>query len=144
MRFSSRRAKASAFLTSGIEHGELVADESGNPPRKRTRALAASRKLLEQVIARLAAKDIVDVVEALDVEQDDRKLTVRRRRVLDVLGQALMEQVAVWQTRQRVIKGEIIEPRLRGHVLQRKSDIAGQLPQQLHFLLVKKASLARI
>jgi hypothetical protein len=65
-------------LATADEHGELVAAE----PRKQVLAAhllgEARRDLAQQVVAALVAQDVVDLLEAVEVDQQQRELLTGR------------------------------------------------------------------
>jgi hypothetical protein len=46
---------------------------------------------------------VVDVLEAVEIDEDDREFRVLTTRLIDRLLQALAQQVAVGQARERVV-----------------------------------------
>jgi hypothetical protein len=64
---------------------------------------------LQQLVARLVAPRVVDVLEAVEVEEQHRQHRARPPRVVDRAGQMCGEEQAVRQARELVVVSEMIE-----------------------------------
>ena len=106
--------------------------------RRLAQALA---DLAQQVVARLAAEGLVHQAEALDVDEDRRGEALFSPRGVQRLAHAVGEQAAVGQIGERVVVREVVHARLLREVVQREGDVAGQLVQQAHLLLVEEIAL---
>ncbi len=104
-------------------------------------ALQALRQLREQFVARLPAERIIDRLEALDIDQNQRQLALRLLRGVQVLAHPLVEQVAIGQTGEHVVIGKVVEPGRLFDMVERERNVARQLGQQLHFLFVEEPRL---
>jgi hypothetical protein len=63
----------------------------------------------DDLVTGLVAARVVDVLEAVEVEQEDRALAAVARGVGDVLGELLVEAAAVEELRQRVVVGQVLQ-----------------------------------
>ena len=90
----------------GHQHGELVAAE----PRHRVElAHAGAQPLgagLEQPVARRVAERVVDLLEAVEVEAQDRRLGAAPPPALGGLGERVAQPDPVRQAGQAVVLGE--------------------------------------
>src|SRR6185312_3479681 len=88
---------------------ELVArkarDEVGRAHRRRQ----ASAELAQHVVAGRMAERVVDPLEAVDVEEQQRDLPLAALRAAQRSGDAVVERVTVRQTGQRVLLREPLE-----------------------------------
>ena len=102
----------------GQEHGELVAAEAGHGVRVAHDLLEPARDLDEQLVAAGVPEGVVDLLEAVDVEQHQADRVAGARARGGRAFEALVEQPSVRQPGQRV---EQREPRgLRGLAAQRR------------------------
>ena len=63
------------------DDGELIATEAGDAAVRGQRRLQARGDLLQQLIARRVAQDVVGVLEAVDVDQSDGELAALAGRL---------------------------------------------------------------
>ena len=95
-------------------HHELVAAQ----PRQRVSfadtALHAVGHLLEQQVADLVAERIVDVLEAIEIDEQQRQRLPGAARCHDALLQAVVEQHAIGQFGQRIARGQVADAGLGG------------------------------
>src|SRR5690554_7326249 len=99
------------------EHRELV---SGEPARDRVLVelgLDPARERLETRVARLVPERVVDVLEAVDVEIEQRDVLMRFLRPRDRLLQEMLELHAVRELRQRIEAREITDTLLDAFAL---------------------------
>src|SRR5712691_5773742 len=125
-------------------HGEVVGPDASQPARTPAGGLESVTDLPQQVVARLPAERIVDGLEPLHVNIEHSQSALRCARGEQLLADALEEQAAVRQTRKRVVIRQVVELFGLLDVVERKRDVAGKLPQQLHLLLVEKPDLAGV
>src|SRR5712691_4720672 len=104
-------------------HCKLVADQPGEQRWICRETRAACGDPLQQLIAGLAAQGVVDGVESLRVQENERQLLLLVRGRTDLLGKTLMEQVSIRHPRQRVVKSEVVEFLPLHDVVKRKSDV---------------------
>ena len=94
----------------GQEERELVAAQ----PRQHIGPAGAMAQLagdgLEQVVARLVAEAVVDLLEVIEVHHQHRAAGSVARRALDLLHELLVEAAAVEQARQQVVVHQVVEP----------------------------------
>ena len=109
---------------------------------------AASRRRAPIVRSRsspaLRPKRLVHHAEALDVEEHRGGEALLAPRGVQRLRHAVGEQAAVRQVGERVVVGEVVHRRLLREVVQREGDVARELVQQAHLLLVEEVAHARI
>ena len=105
--------------------------------------LEPARDAVQQLVADLAAEAVVDLGEALKIERDNRNSLARRSRRRDDLPEPVEEQFAVGESGQWIVIGQIIETFFFVDVLQAERDIAGQLAQQMQFLLIEECGFGR-
>ena len=91
----------------------------------------------QQPVARVMAEGIVDDLEAVEIDEQHGQLPVLAPRQLDRKVQQLVEQLAVRQVGEAVVRGEIFDALIRDHfrvgtveILQRERDIVGKTLQQ--------------
>ncbi len=87
---------------------------------------------LEQQVAYVVAERVVDVLEAVQVDEQHRERIALAARVDDPLLETVVEQQAVWQFGQRIAGGEITDTGVRflyrGYVPGRAA-VAGRMAQ---------------
>ncbi len=104
------------------QHGELVAAEAGDDVRLADRVVQRTADRADDLVAGLVAAGVVDVLEAVEVEQVERALAAVARGVGDELGQLLVEAAAVEEAGQRVVVGEVLELVLEALALRDVAD----------------------
>ena len=104
-------------------------------------ALDALGDLPEQLVARLPAEGVVDDLEPVDVHHGNGEPAFFALRRAHVLNEALVEQAAVGEAGERVVIGEVIELLRFRDMVERERDVAGELQQQLHLLVVEESDL---
>ena len=113
------------------QHDELVAAQAADRVDGPHRGGEALGDRLQQEIAHPVAVGVVDVLEAVEVDEEHRHRVTARARPLEGLGGALEDERPVGEPGQRVVEGEV--PELAGLLLhQRQGDRArvGQRPDQ--------------
>ena len=88
---------------------ELVAAQPGDGVGRAQRPLQARPDFGQQQIAELMAERVVDVLEAVEVEQQDRHVVTGALRASDGVLDPVVEQGAVGQGGQRVVQGQALE-----------------------------------
>ena len=95
-----------------LQDGELVAAE----PRHEVAVPHESRQpmaeLADQVVACRVAERVVDVLEAVEVEVEERHAGVRAARFDQGPVEAIVEERAVGEARQRIVEGKVLGLRL--------------------------------
>lgn len=127
---AGRHGRAGAVVA-GQQDRELVAAQ----PRDRVPLPEPSpqplRDLLQQQVAGVVAEGVIDLFEAVEVEQEQGERPPGARRVEERLPCAIVEQQAVGQARKGVVEG--LAPQLlsqmdaRGHVGQGADEVR-QIP----------------
>ena len=111
----------------GQQDGELVAAEARDGCLGRHALAQAVRDDEQQPIADLVAERVVDLFEAVEVEQQDRRHRVRvREHRIDPVGQVH----SVRQSGQRVMCRVVAEPLDKTGALDRHREVPGQRLQQ--------------
>ena len=106
-----RRARSSASLRvaqPGLDDGEFVAAEAGQRVASAEQVLQALRRQLEQPVAGLVAEGVVDVLEAVEIEEQDREPGIGAREPVQLLVETLRKQEAVRQSGQRVAAEQVL------------------------------------
>ncbi len=95
------------------QHDEFVAAQA----RQRIAFAQAGgqlpRHLLEEQVAHMVAEGVVDVLEAVQVDEQHRQLLARARAADHRMLQAVVEQQPVRQRRERIVVGQVVELVLR-------------------------------
>ena len=91
------------------QDGELVAAEAGDHVGLADAVVQRAADGADDLVAGLVAAGVVDVLEAVEVEQEDRALAAVARGVGDVLGELLVEAAAVEELGQRVVVGQVLQ-----------------------------------
>ena len=107
------------------QDGELVAAEAGDHVGLADAVVQRAADGADDLVAGLVAARVVDVLEAVEVEQEDRALAAVARGVGDVLGELLVEAAAVEELRQRVVVGQVLQLVLEALALRDVADDAG-------------------
>ena len=116
---------------------ELIAAKPGDHVASPHAAPQPAADLGQQAIAGVMAEEIVDDLEAIEIDEQHRQLPVPAPRQLDGKVQQLVEQLAVRQVREAVVGGEIFDALIGDHfrvgaveILQRERDVVGKALQQ--------------
>ena len=88
-------------------HDELVAAQARERVALADAALHARGDLLEQQVADLVAERVVDVLEAVEVDEQQRERLPAAARSDDALLEAVVEQHAVGQIGERIARREV-------------------------------------
>ena len=130
------------------QHRELIAAPAGDGLLGGHHFPQPTGRLGEHEIARAVPDEVIDLGEAVKVEEDHARLPVRRR--LERLPRALLHVGAVRQPGQPVVEGEVghllAQSHLIGHVPeadQQPGGLAGQPVEQHRALDVPPAAVGR-
>jgi hypothetical protein len=94
----------------GVGHDdELVAIVARQRDVARRHRGKASRRLLQQVVARCVPQAVVDGLEPVEIDQDDGEERTALAAARDPLGDAIGQEVAVRQARERVEVGFVLD-----------------------------------
>ena len=108
------------------DHHELVAAEAGEQVGLAQRGGERPRHVLQQLVADAVAQRVVDVLEAVEVDEQHADAPPRPARLRDRLRQSLVQQQAVRQAGQRVARRHVLQPFLgldpRADVLHERED----------------------
>ena len=124
------------------ERDEFVAAETGDGVAFPQAHSQARRSLLQQPVAERVAERIVDELEAIEIEEQQGHRLAVALRVVERVGEALVEHVAVGQSRQSVVRcdvEEVLLGLLAGHEL---ADLAADHSHHLQERRVGIADLA--
>jgi len=91
------------------DDGELVAAEARDRVALACARLEPARYLAQQQVARVVPARVVDLFEAVQVNEQQGQRQVVPARVRECLPQAVVEQRAVRQVRQGVVVGQVAE-----------------------------------
>src|SRR5437763_5847713 len=86
---------------------ELIASQACGGIHGANRVTEALRDLAQQFIARPVPEGVVDELESVEVDYQNREFMRMPLRLDDGLGNAVIEQQAVWQAGERVVGGEM-------------------------------------
>ena len=104
-----RHVRRVAEIRNAVEQDrELVTTQAGDHINFADAMLKPARHRNQQLIADRVAQTVVHVLEAIEVEKQNRKLIILMLlRAFDYKLQILRQQSAIRQTRQRVVKGRV-------------------------------------
>ncbi len=115
------------------QHGELVAADAGHGVGGAAQlARQAAGHLVEQLVADRMAQHVVDFLETIQVDQQHRHRVAGARRGAHGLVQAVVEQRAIGQARQRIAEREVDDARLS--LRQAVAHLAERDDQPPHFV----------
>ncbi|MNQ56810.1 hypothetical protein D3C85_709450 [compost metagenome] len=147
-------ARQAGEAAEGVEdHGELVAGQARDGVGFRHRLGQAAADLAQQLVGHFMAEAVIEHLEAVQVDVQQRQAAAALARALAGLVQAVLEQGAVGQARKLVVAGEIAQALLRlaagGEVGEEADDVADTAPRIAHHielqpLRVELAVLARV
>ncbi len=123
----------------GDDRDDLVESHPRRATRVAQRLHQPADQRLQHLIADVAAEGIVDVLEAVDVEHDEREIVLAARGRFEIRAEPLQQQRAVRKTGERIVIGEIVEPLRLHDVIERERHVACELAQQLDLALVEEA-----
>ena len=116
---------------------ELVAAEPRHDVARTQRAAQPAADLHQQHVAGVVAQRIVDDLEPVEIDEQQRKLPLVARGGLDRAAQHAVEHLAVGQTGQAVVRRQILDPLVGPglfvgavEILQRKRHVVGEPLQQ--------------
>ena len=84
------------------QHGELVAAEAGDPVPLAQSGEDPRAELREHAVAGVVAERVVELLEVVEVDDEQRERLVRGARVVDRAAQLTVESAPVRQARQLV------------------------------------------
>ena len=125
------------------DDGEPVADDARQQIAVEGVDRAARRDLAQQLVPAVAAEGIVESLEVLDVEHQDREPPAFARRGPDVLPQALAEELVVGEPGERVVVGQVLQALLLDDVGVGERHVARQLLEQPELFGVEEVRVGR-
>ena len=87
------------------QHHELVSAEAGSGVGAAHALGQAQRELAQHLVAGRMAERVVDGLEVVEVDEEDRHLVLVAAQALERVRHAILEQQAVGQAGQRVVEG---------------------------------------
>ena len=148
---SATRVTAALSLDVVQEHGELVAAQARREVARLQRAAQAPGDGLQQLVADRMAERVVDRLEVVEVEEEDRVVAPARG---EQLAELVEEQRAVGQAGQRVVVGLVLEAALQlaqlgdevlqPVVLQRHAGVVGQRAEEREVVAVEAPDRAAV
>ncbi len=96
------------------DHREFVAAQPRHQVVAAQRVRQAQRGVADQLVADVMAERVVDVLEVIEVDIEHGGGRRARAHLLDHRLQPLAEEDAVGQSAQRVVHGEVAQPRFAG------------------------------
>ncbi len=93
----------------GKEHGELVSAHSRQDVGLAHAVPERSRDAPEEIVARLVAEGVVDVLEVVQVDHEHRALGSVARHPLHLAGQLLLEAPPVEEAGQEIVVDQVLE-----------------------------------
>jgi hypothetical protein len=88
-------------------HDKLVAADARYRIRAAHHTLQPSGDLLQEFVSSAVAQGIIDVFEAIEIEDAYRKPLARPFPLLDALAQPIIQQEPVGKARKRVMGGQL-------------------------------------
>ena len=108
----AQQAARDALRVAGVgdrdDETELVAAETRDRVARPERQLQAARDLDEEAVALLVAEGVVDLLEAVEVEQHHGELVAGPRRAADRVLGPVVEEHAVREARQTVVERDLL------------------------------------
>ena len=115
-----------------VEHDdEFVAAHAHHDVRGAHRRAHALGDFLQQLVAHFVAARVVDVLEAVEVEEQHREHLPGFLAARDGLGQMRLQEQAVRQAREVIVIGEFVEALLVGEQLGLRLLSLGQIAHQV-------------
>jgi hypothetical protein len=124
-----RDALGLVAVDAGQEQRELVAADAREQLARPRVAAEPLRDRREHRVAGLVPVRVVDLLELVDVEHDERERRPLAMRPLDVLDEPLLQPAVVSEAGERVGEGELGEPHARVGVRHREADERGEARQ---------------
>src|ERR1700687_1438508 len=91
------------------QHRELFSPEPGYGVGRPKDAAQARRDLLQETVTAVVTERVVDVLEAIEVEQQHAEHLLVAARSEQRLAESVAEQAAVGQSGQRVVQSLVLE-----------------------------------
>ena len=111
--------------------------------RSATRATQTVGDLLQQEIAGRVAERVVDLLEAVEVDQHHRDLRVGRALPREHVGESLLEQDAVREPGEIVVQGFVAQAVDEPRVVQRDAGVRGDRLEEPAVLFVEGADVTQ-
>ena len=91
------------------EHRELVAAEAGDHVLRAQHGAQARADRAQQLVAGVVAERVVEHLQVVDVEEEQREAAALRVGARDRVAEALEQQGAVGQAGERVVQGVVAD-----------------------------------
>src|SRR5204863_1052128 len=119
------------------EQGELLAADAGEAVHRPDQVAGDVAKAAEDVVPGAVAVAVVDALEVVEVEEDERDGQARATLAIDLLLEGLEQEAPVVEPCERVAD-RLVEPLLVvAHVLEGDRELAHEQAQQRDLLLVE-------
>ena len=105
----------------GGDDGEFVAAEAGDQIVAAHDAAQALRDVENELVADMVAERVVDVLEVIEIDVEHRRRRTAAAHLADHGFEPFAEIDAVWQAADRIVQGEVAQPRLAGSDRLRRS-----------------------
>ena len=106
----------------GQQHGEVVAGEAPGGRVRGEHALQARTDADEHLVAGAVAEAVVELAEAVEVDEQHRGLLLLAARAIEGALEAVLEQRAVREAGERVLQPEPGDLRVRAPARERRAD----------------------
>ncbi len=117
------------------DHAELLAADAADDVRAAHGVARDARDLDEHLVAGTVAVDVVDALEVVEVEHEDRDRVVRARGPRQLGAQPFVEVAVVVEAGQRVGLREVLEPRPDLRVVERERRRVAEPLRKLELVL---------
>ena len=106
-RLFGQRLRPVRHVGAADHDGEFVAAQAGDQARPVDQRAQPLGDRAQQLIAAGVAERVVDLLELVEVQHQQRDLALRRFRLGEPRSQVLVQRVAVGEAGQRVVLGQI-------------------------------------
>ena len=121
---------------------------NSSPPMRQTTSLVRTSELVssarrdEDLVADRVTADVVDALELVDVEHQQRHRVARAARAHQLGAQPLVEDAVVVEAGQRVGLRLVLQPRAYLRVVERQRGCVAEPLRELELVLVERSRLA--
>ena len=142
VRQAAREVEGVPGVAGGHDHAELLAAEAADDVRSAQRHTQEVGEVAQNLVADAVPVDVVDALEVVDVEHQDRDRVARTARARQLGAQALVEVAVVVEAGQRVGLRLVLEPRADLRVVERERGGVGEPAGELELLVAERRILA--
>ncbi len=126
------------------EHHEFVAAEARNHVARPHAGLESRAHLLQQLVPRFVPQRVVDVLEAVEVDEHHREFPFVALRDLDLVIEELAEHHPVRQRGERVVRRHVLDALLGAFALHELADLAADHAHRLQQPVLGFADFAAV